>query len=90
MVWYYARRRDEEADKIPVVFPLLKEIQTPSQKATIKYFWVVSALLLVQVVMGVVTAHYGVEGQAFYGSYFLDCNLVACNRIILCSGNIGH
>ena len=67
MVWYYARRRDEEADKIPVVFPLLKEIQTPSQKATIKYFWVVSALLLVQVVMGVVTAHYGVEGQAFYG-----------------------
>jgi nitric oxide reductase subunit B len=67
MVWYYARRRDEEADKIPVVFPLLKEIQTPSQKATVKYFWVVSALLLVQVVMGVVTAHYGVEGQAFYG-----------------------
>jgi Nitric oxide reductase large subunit len=67
MVWYYARRRDEEADKIPVAFPLLKEIQTPSQKATVKYFWVVSALLLVQVVMGVITAHYGVEGQAFYG-----------------------
>jgi nitric oxide reductase subunit B len=67
MVWYYARRRDEEADKIPVVFPLSKEIQTPSQKATVKYFWVVSALLLVQVLMGVVTAHYGVEGQAFYG-----------------------
>jgi nitric oxide reductase subunit B len=67
MVWYYARRRDEEADKIPVAFPLLKEIQTPSQKATVKYFWVVSALLLVQVVMGIITAHYGVEGQAFYG-----------------------
>jgi len=67
MVWYYARRRDEEADKIPVAFPSLKEIQTPSQKATVKYFWVVSALLLVQVVMGIITAHYGVEGQAFYG-----------------------
>lgn len=67
MVWYYARRRDEEADKIPVEFPLLKETQTPSQKATVKYFWVVSALLLVQVIMGVITAHYGVEGQAFYG-----------------------
>jgi nitric oxide reductase subunit B len=67
MVWYYARRRDEEPDKVPVVFPLLKEIQTPSQKATVKYFWIVSALLLVQVIMGVITAHYGVEGQAFYG-----------------------
>jgi nitric oxide reductase subunit B len=67
MVWYYARRRDEEADKIPVAFPLLKETQTPSQKATVKYFWVVSALLLVQVIMGVITAHYGVEGQSFYG-----------------------
>jgi nitric oxide reductase subunit B len=67
MVWYYARRRDEEADKVPLTFPLLKEIQTPSQKATVKYFWIVSALLLVQVIMGVITAHYGVEGQAFYG-----------------------
>ncbi len=67
MVWYYARRRDEEADEVPLVFPLLKEVQTPSQRATVKYFWIVSALLLVQVIMGVITAHYGVEGQAFYG-----------------------
>ncbi len=67
MVWYYARRRDEESDILPLTFPLLKEKQTPSQKATVKYFWIVSALLLVQVLMGVITAHYGVEGQAFYG-----------------------
>jgi len=67
MVWYYARRRDEEANSVPLTFPLLKESQTPSQKATVKYFWIVSALLLVQVIMGVITAHYGVEGQAFYG-----------------------
>jgi len=67
MVWYYARRRDEEAGILPLIFPLLKEPQTPSQKATVKYFWIVSALLLVQVIMGVITAHYGVEGQAFYG-----------------------
>jgi nitric oxide reductase subunit B len=66
MVWYYARRRSE-SDSIPSSFPLLKEAQTPSQKATVKYFWIVSALLLVQVIMGVITAHYGVEGQAFYG-----------------------
>ncbi len=68
MVWYYARLRSEPSEnKVPVAYPLLKENQTPSQRATLKYFWIVTALLLVQVIMGVVTAHYGVEGQAFYG-----------------------
>jgi nitric oxide reductase subunit B len=67
MVWYYARRRELAADVFPIKFPLGNEKQTPSQKATVKYFWIVSALLLVQVVMGVITAHFGVEGQAFYG-----------------------
>ena len=33
----------------------------------VKYFWIVAALILVQIVMGVVTAHYGVEGDGFYG-----------------------
>src|SRR4029450_4766288 len=32
-----------------------------------KYFWVVAALILVQMLLGVVTAHYGVEGDGFYG-----------------------
>jgi nitric oxide reductase subunit B len=68
MVWYYARRRDEEEhSSFPEIFPFANAIQTPSQRATLKYFWVVTLLLLVQVIMGVVTAHYGVEGQAFYG-----------------------
>jgi nitric oxide reductase subunit B len=67
MVWYYARRRGEASEGIPASFPLLHEKQTPSQMATVKYFWIVSALLLVQVIMGVITAHYGVEGQALYG-----------------------
>lgn len=68
MVWYYARKKDgEEESSIPSKFPLKNEVQTPSQKATVKYFWIVSALLLVQVIMGVITAHYTVEGQAFYG-----------------------
>ena len=66
MSLYYVRRKNEE-DEIPILFPLRNEVQTPSQKATVKYFWIVSALLLVQVIMGVITAHYGVEGQAFYG-----------------------
>jgi nitric oxide reductase subunit B len=67
MVWHYARRRDEAAELVPASLPFKNEVQTPSQKATVKYFWIVSALLLVQVIMGVVTAHYTVEGQAFYG-----------------------
>jgi nitric oxide reductase subunit B len=66
MVLYYAKRKNED-EETPKIFPLKNEIQTPSQKATVKYFWIVSALLLVQVIMGVITAHYGVDGQAFYG-----------------------
>ena len=67
MVWYYARLRDEKEDEFPKVHPLLMATQSPSQKATLKYFWIVSLLLLVQVIMGAITAHYGVEGHAFYG-----------------------
>src|SRR5690606_31655041 len=40
---------------------------TPSQRATSVYFWLVSAMILVQMLLGVVTAHYGVEGGGFYG-----------------------
>lgn len=72
LVWIYAKKRDETPDPIPNKFPLKPQTQTPSQKATIKYFWIVTALLLVQVIMGVITAHYTVEGQAFYGIPLAD------------------
>ena len=68
MVWWYAARKsEEEAIILPESDPLGSWVATPSQKATIKYFWVVSALILVQMLLGVVTAHYGVEGDGFYG-----------------------
>jgi nitric oxide reductase subunit B len=69
MAWYYASRKDESlpAHELPSKDPLLGGISTPSMKATLKYFWIVTALILVQILMGVITAHYGVEGQAFYG-----------------------
>ncbi|HNY01877.1 MAG TPA: nitric-oxide reductase large subunit [Bacteroidales bacterium] len=69
MGWYYASRKEEGIgeDALPQKDPLLGGIFTPSMKATLKYFWVVTALILVQILMGVITAHYGVEGQAFYG-----------------------
>jgi len=68
MVWWYAARKsEEEAITLPESDPLGSWVATPSQKATVKYFWVVSALILVQMLLGVVTAHYGVEGDGFYG-----------------------
>lgn len=66
---YHASHPDEPLDssKLPANDPLLALNPTPSMRATLKYFWVVMALILVQVIMGVVTAHYGVEGTALYG-----------------------
>ncbi len=68
MVWWYASQNAvEPQDPVPAIDPLGTWAATPSQRATLKYFWVVSGLILVQIIMGVVTAHYGVEGDAFYG-----------------------
>ena len=68
MVWYHASRPTEPApETMPKSDPLFGTQSTPSQRATLKYFWTVSALILVQIGMGVVTAHYGVEGGGFYG-----------------------
>ena len=69
MIWFYAARKDGslEPHEMPGKDPLLGGIMTPSMKATLKYFWVVTALILVQILMGAITAHYAVEGQAFYG-----------------------
>ncbi|MGV3640769.1 MAG: cbb3-type cytochrome c oxidase subunit I, partial [Adhaeribacter sp.] len=69
LAWYYASNKEEELDveSLPKKDPLLGLDPTPSMRATLKYFWTVTALILVQVIMGVVTAHYGVEGQALYG-----------------------
>ena len=69
MGWYYASRKEEglQDHEITGKDPLLGGIFTPSMKATLKYFWVVTALIIVQVLMGAITAHYAVEGQAFYG-----------------------
>jgi nitric oxide reductase subunit B len=66
---YYAKTHREEggADFYPEKDPLLGLSPTPSMKATLKYFWVVVGLIVLQVVMGVITAHYGVEGSSFYG-----------------------
>jgi nitric oxide reductase subunit B len=67
--FYYARSRDDQslALTLPQNDPLSGLQSTPSMRATLKFFWVVCGLILVQVLLGVVTAHYGVEGNGFYG-----------------------
>ncbi len=70
LAWYFAVQRHNEDGVIveyPTADPLLALTPTPSMKATLKYFWVVALLLVLQVGLGAVTAHYGVEGSGFYG-----------------------
>ena len=73
LTWYYvAAHGQEPAPQVPDSDPLRALAPTPSMKATAKYFWVVTALILVQVVLGGITAHYAVEGQGFYGFQLSD------------------
>src|SRR4029079_2162066 len=74
MVWYYASRGEGEvvSHEVPDRDPLIGAVLSPSQKATVKYFFVVTLLFLLQIVMGMLTAHYGVEGQGFYGIPLAD------------------
>ncbi len=68
LVWWYASQ-----EKVSFTALILRKIHslhfkpTPSQRATMKYFFVVVILWGVQILMGVLTAHYGVEGHGFYG-----------------------
>jgi nitric oxide reductase subunit B len=69
LAWYHAvqRSKEEPAADVPASDPLLGLKLTPSMRATLKYFWVVAALIVAQVALGGIAAHYGVEGQGFYG-----------------------
>jgi nitric oxide reductase subunit B len=66
--WNAARAREDDAPaRIPVQDPLSLLPITPSMRAVAKYCVVVVALFVVQVLLGALTAHYTVEGQAFFG-----------------------
>ncbi|HOR28678.1 MAG TPA: cbb3-type cytochrome c oxidase subunit I, partial [Candidatus Sumerlaeota bacterium] len=74
------KHRDDPETNLPVGDPLLGLQPTPSMKATLKYFWVVVALIVAQVGLGAVTAHYGVEGSGFYGFPLADILPYAVTR----------
>jgi nitric oxide reductase subunit B len=67
--WHHAvtHGRKPERHEVPKTDPLRSIVVTPSMAATAKYFWVVLALFLAQILFGAMTAHYQVEGQLVYG-----------------------
>lgn len=73
IVWYYAAQFDKwRSESVPegglAKLDFIENATiTPSMRATAKYFWVVTILFVGQVLLGIVTAHYGVEGQGIYG-----------------------
>jgi nitric oxide reductase subunit B len=71
--WHYAvTHSHDEAHMVPARDPFATLRITPSMRATAKYFWLVLALLLVQILLGAITAHYQVEGQQAYGFALSD------------------
>ncbi len=67
MLLFHATRKEEADPTPPKADPLFDLKPTPSMKATKKYFFVVIGLIMAQVAMGVITAHYSVEGTSFFG-----------------------
>ncbi|MBB1471991.1 nitric-oxide reductase large subunit [Luteimonas sp. MC1782] len=67
--WWHAvsHDREERGHAIPASDPFAALRLTPSMRAVAKYFWLVLALFLVQILLGAITAHYQVEGQDAYG-----------------------
>jgi nitric oxide reductase subunit B len=70
--WHHARNKDEAPAALPASDPLAMIRVTPSMRATAKYFWLVVALFLTQILLGAITAHYQVEGQEAYGFRLSD------------------
>lgn len=62
---YLEQESSDEVQAVPQQ-PALR-LATPSQKVSSLFFGVAMALFLVQIIMGMVTAHYAVEGDSFYG-----------------------
>ncbi len=78
LAWFFNRERTEwEVDLEPVggapaENPIEKSEPTRSMRAVHKYIWIVLLLLATQMSVGIITAHYAVEGQEFYGIQLSD------------------
>jgi nitric oxide reductase subunit B len=78
LVWYYARefdvwRRDGEPETGFARSDFMDAaVVTPSMRAASAFFIVAVLLFVAQVLLGIVTAHYAVEGQGLYGLPLTD------------------
>jgi nitric oxide reductase subunit B len=67
LVYWQNYHQEHDRLTVPAQDPLDAVAITPSMKATVAYGAAVIGLFLLQIVFGIITAHYGVEGRAFYG-----------------------
>jgi nitric oxide reductase subunit B len=67
LIYWQAYHPDEERLIAPARDPLDGVTITPSMKATAMYGVAAIGLFLAQILFGIITAHYGVEGRGFYG-----------------------
>ena len=67
MIFFHAMHKEEGDPPPPINDPLFNMKPTASMRATFKYFYVVVGLIAAQVGMGIITAHYAVEGTSFFG-----------------------
>lgn len=65
-LFVYLTQEDAEEVQAVAASPAIR-MPTASQKVTTLFFGVAMALFFVQILMGMVTAHYAVEGDGFYG-----------------------
>jgi nitric oxide reductase subunit B len=78
LVWYYARefdvwRRDGEPETGFASNDFMDAaVVTPSMRVASAFFIVAVLLFVAQVLLGIVTAHYAVEGQGLYGLPLTD------------------
>jgi nitric oxide reductase subunit B len=66
-IFWYMRMRHNEPDEPVRIAPLAEPSPTPSQRATLPFFLVAILLFIVQALLGSVTGHYAVEGNAIFG-----------------------
>ncbi|MBT4519010.1 MAG: nitric-oxide reductase large subunit [Halieaceae bacterium] len=67
LLWHHATLKADPLPEAPRQDALFGVRATASQKVAGLYFATALGLFLLQILLGAITAHYAVEGQAFYG-----------------------
>jgi nitric oxide reductase subunit B len=66
-IFLYQHFVREDGYQVKIDTDFAKPTPTPSQKVTLIYFLIAIALLVVQVAVGTITAHFTVEGTMYFG-----------------------